>query len=71
MRAIYGGIENDELEQMLAIITNQGKELEMKDKEILRLQTKLEKLDPDAKLRKAAVKKAPAAKRRQKRKERE
>ena len=62
VRAIYGGIENDELEQMLTTITNQGKELEMKDKEILRLQTKLEKLDPDAKLRKAAVKKAPAAK---------
>lgn len=62
VRAIYGGIENDELEQMLAIITNQGKELEMKDKEILRLQAKLEKLDPDAKLRKTAVRKAPAAK---------
>ena len=62
VRAIYGGIENDELEQMLTTITNQGKELEMKDKEILRLQTKLEKLDPDAKLRKTAVKKAPAAK---------
>ena len=62
VRAIYGGIENDELEQMLTTITNQGKELEMKDKEILRLQAKLEKLDPDAKLRKTAVKKASAAK---------
>lgn len=60
VRSIYGGIENDELEQMLTSITNLGKELELKDKEIQRLQAKLEKLDPDAKLRKTAAKKTPA-----------
>ena len=48
------------LEQMLTSITNLGKELELKDKEIQRLQAKLEKLDPDAKLRKTAAKKTPA-----------
>ena len=61
VRALYGGIENDELQQMLTTITNQGKLLDMKDKEIQRLQSKLEKLDPDAKTRKTAAKKPAAA----------
>ena len=71
VRALYGGIDNDELEQMLTTITNQGKEIEMKDKEIQRLQAKLSKLDPDnntrepekkAPAKKTAAKKAPAKK---------
>ncbi len=71
VRALYGGIDNEELEQMLTTITNQGKEIEMKDKEIQRLQSKLAKLDPAEKkpvAKKAATKKAtpkaekPAAK---------
>ena len=62
VRALYGGIENDELQQMLTTITNQGKLLDMKEKEIQRLQSKLEKLDPDAKTRKAAAKKPATAK---------
>ena len=66
VRALYGGIDNDELEQMLTTITNQGKEIEMKDKEIQRLQAKLSKLDPDNAVRehekKATAKKAPAKK---------
>ena len=66
LRSLYGGIDNDELEQMLTTITNQGKEIEMKDKEIQRLQAKLSKLDPDNNTRepekKAPAKKAPAKK---------
>ena len=66
VRALYGGIDNDELEQMLTTITNQGKEIEMKDKEIQRLQAKLSKLDPDYSTqepeKKAPAKKAPAKK---------
>lgn len=66
VRALYGGIDNDELEQMLTTITNLGKELDLKDKEIERLQTKLSKLDPDNATREAVkktpAKKAPAAK---------
>ena len=61
VRALYGGIDNDELEQMLTTITNQGKEIEMKDKEIQRLQAKLSKLDPDNASRESE-KKAPAKK---------
>ena len=66
VRALYGGIDNDELEQMLTTITNQGKEIEMKDKEIQRLQAKLSKLDPDNAIReqekKTPTKKTPAKK---------
>jgi alpha-amylase len=51
---------------MLTTITNLGKELEVKEKEIQRLQTKLSKLDPDNEARqpekKAAAKKATAKK---------
>jgi alpha-amylase len=66
VRALYGGIDNDQLEQMLTTITNLGKELDVKEKEIQRLQTKLSKLDPDNAGRqpekKAAAKKATAKK---------
>ncbi len=62
-------IENDELETLLTTIKNQGDEIEMKDKEIIRLQAKVAKMQAEedklkAKLDKAgvAVKKAPAKK---------
>lgn len=64
VRALYGGIDNEELENMLTTITNQGKEIEMKDKEIQRLQSKLAKLEAakPAAEKKTAAKKAPAKK---------
>ena len=60
-------IDNDELNSLLTTIHNQGKEIEMKEKEILRLQTKLEKVEAASdklreKVDKAAAKKAPAKK---------
>ena len=48
VRALYGGIENEELENMLTTITNQNAEIEKQQKEIERLQAKLAKLLPDA-----------------------
>ena len=59
-------IDNEELNSLLTTIKNQGDEIEMKDKEITRLQTKLEKMQASedklkAKVDKAATKK-PAAK---------
>lgn len=61
-------VDNDQLEGLLTTITNQDEEIEMKDKEITRLQAKIEKIEKEvAKLRaekpaakKSAVKKAPA-----------
>lgn len=38
-------IDNDELNSLLTTIRNQGEEIEMKEKEILRLQTKIEKIE--------------------------
>jgi alpha-amylase len=56
-------IDNEELESLLTTIKNQGDEIEMKDKEISRLKTKLEKMQSaDAKSAKAAVKKATSKK---------
>ena len=57
-------IDNDELSSLLTTIKNQDEEIEMKSKEIVRLQTKIEKIEATeeklrAKLEKA---KAPAAK---------
>ena len=56
-------IDNDELESLLTTIKNQGDEIEMKDKEITRLKTKLEKLE-EAKVKETKAKetKKPAAK---------
>lgn len=62
-------IDNEQLESLLTTIKNQGDEIEMKGKEITRLQAKIEKLETEeAKLRakygetpKVAAKK-PAAK---------
>lgn len=38
-------IDNEELESLLTTIRNQGDEIEMKDKEIIRLQAKIEKIE--------------------------
>jgi alpha-amylase len=38
-------IDNDELAGLLTTIKNQGDELEMKEKEIVRLQAKIEKIE--------------------------
>ena len=56
VRTLYGGIDNEELDNMLTTITNQGKEIETKTKEIERLQAKLAKYEAA----KPAVKKAAA-----------
>lgn len=64
-------VDNDQLEGLLTTITNQDEEIEVKDKEITRLQAKIEKIEKEvAKLRaekpekpaakKTAAKKAPA-----------
>ncbi|MBQ5981632.1 MAG: glycoside hydrolase family 57 protein [Prevotella sp.] len=62
-------IDNDELNSLLTTIRNQGEEIEMKEKEILRLQTKIEKIEAandklHEKIDKAkdTAKKAPAKK---------
>ena len=67
-------IDNEELDSLLTTIKNQGDEIKMKEKEIVRLQAKVEKMEKEeAKLRakygdipapakKAAAKKTPAAK---------
>ena len=54
-------IDNEELNALLTTIKNQGDEIAMKEKEILRLQTKLEKVEASVEKRKAAAKK-PATK---------
>lgn len=38
-------IDNEELNSLLTTIRNQGEEIEMKDKEITRLKTKIEKME--------------------------
>ena len=56
-------IENEELNSLLTTIRNQGDEIEMKDKEIIRLKAKLEKLEALApKAEKPAKKAAPRKK---------
>jgi len=56
-------VDNDELASLLATIKNQDEEIEMKNKEIIRLQTKIEKIEAaEAKLRAKLEKtKAPKA----------
>lgn len=60
-------IDNEELNSLLTTIKNQGDEIEMKDKEITRLKTKIEKMEAaedklKAKVEKAAAKKPAARK---------
>lgn len=50
-------IDNEELNGLLTTIRNQGDEIEMKDKEILRLKTKLEKIQASEDKLKAKVEK--------------
>ncbi|MBO5185753.1 MAG: glycoside hydrolase family 57 protein [Prevotella sp.] len=54
-------IDNEELNSLLTTIKNQGDEIEMKDKEISRLKTKLAKIE-EAEQKAKAEKKAPAKK---------
>ena len=59
-------VDNDELASLLTTIKNQDEEIEMKNKEIIRLQTKIEKIEAAeeklrAKLEKAKAPKAEAA----------
>ncbi len=51
-------IDNDELEGLLTTIKNQGDEIEMKDKEIIRLKAKLEKYEAEKAEKKPAAKRA-------------
>jgi len=53
-------IDNDELNGLLTTIRNQGDEIEMKNKEITRLQTKLEKIQAEEDKLKAKMEKAQA-----------
>ena len=72
MNSLYPeDIDNDQLESLLTTIRNQGEEIEMQEKEISRLQAKLEKVEgknaeeeaeKPAPAKKAAPKKAPAKK---------
>lgn len=56
-------IDNDQLEGLLTTIKNQGDEIEMKDKEISRLQAKIEKIEAESdKLREACEGKKAEAK---------
>ena len=59
-------VDNDELASLLTTIKNQDEEIEMKNKEIIRLQTKIEKIEAaeeklSAKLEKTKAPKAEAA----------
>ena len=65
VRTLYGGIDNEELENMLTTITNQGKEIETKTKEIERLQARLakfEEADIEKEVNRKPAAKKPAAK---------
>lgn len=54
-------IDNEELNSLLTTIRNQGEEIEMKEKEIVRLQTKISKIEAENdKLRSTAEKAKPA-----------
>lgn len=55
-------VDNEELNSLLTLITNQGTELEVKDKEIARLTARLKKLAPEAKATATSAAKKVAAK---------
>ncbi|WP_025002154.1 glycoside hydrolase family 57 protein [Prevotella dentasini] len=56
-------VDNDELDSLLTTIRNQGDEIEMKDKEVARLQSKVEKMDAEIlRLRGQLARKKPAKK---------
>ncbi|MBQ7443667.1 MAG: glycoside hydrolase family 57 protein [Bacteroidaceae bacterium] len=59
VNALYPSeIENEELNALLTTIRNQGDEIEVKDKEISRLQSRLKKYEPEAEAEKPAKKAA-------------
>ncbi len=60
VQALYGGIDNEQLENMLTTMRNQNTEIEKQQKEIERLQAKLAKAFPEA--AEKTAKKAPAKK---------
>ena len=64
VKALYPEeIDNEELNALMTTIRNQGDEIEMKDKEIVRLKTKIEKMQAAEEKLKAKLEKAkPAAK---------
>ena len=55
-------IDNEELESLLTTIKNQGDEIEMKDKEIVRLQAKVEKMQAAENMLKEKLEKPKATK---------
>ena len=59
-------IDNEQLNSLLTTIKNQGDEIEMMDKEITRLKSKLEKLEPKEEKAKAVRKKAAPKKKAEK-----
>lgn len=63
VKALYPEeVDNEELNALMTTIRNQGDEIEMKDKEIVRLKTKLEKMQAAEEKQKAkAAKTAPKA----------
>src|SRR5574344_1075217 len=62
VKALYPEeIDNEELNALMTTIRNQGDEIEMKDKEIVRLKTKIEKMEA-AEQKANATKKSTAAK---------
>jgi alpha-amylase len=62
VRGLYPeDIDNDELNALLTTIRNQGDEINMKDKEITRLQAKVEKMQAEEDKLKAKIDKAKAA----------
>ena len=55
-------IDNDQLESLLTTIKNQGDEIEMKDKEIARLQAKIEKLENEEPVKEKVIEKKKSPK---------
>ena len=55
-------IDNDQLESLLTTIKNQGDEIEMKDKEIARLQAKIEKLENEEPVKEKVIEKKKTSK---------
>jgi alpha-amylase len=54
-------IDNEELNALLTTIRNQGEEIEMKEKEIVRLQTKISKIEAESDKLRAKIEKKPKA----------
>ena len=60
---LFGGAENEEINSLLTLIQNQGEELELKQKEIDKLQAMIKRLEAAEPAKaEAPAKKAPAKK---------